>query len=408
MSDTKSCTLCGKSQYEVGTLVDGGHIQICDGCVDTMNGVVADHRRRIAVSEAKSEAGIPTPSELVTHLDSYVVGQDRAKRVLSVAVHNHYKRLQHAPVSDVEVEKSNVLLLGPTGTGKTLLAKTIARILDVPIAITDATALTEAGYVGSDVESILTELFAAADYNVEKAQRGIIFIDEIDKIARKADGPSITRDVSGEGVQQALLKILEGTTAQITGHGGRKNPQEQTISLDTTNILFICAGAFPDLAKKISERTHARSAGFGMNVDVAPEISDVRPEPEDLVSFGLIPEFIGRLPVVTTLAPLTEEAMISILTEPKNALVRQYQQLFQINDAELVFTEDALRAIAGKGLARKTGARGLRSIMEDLLLDAMHDLPDNPDTLRVTVDAEVVAGEKAPVVERGARLAKAA
>jgi ATP-dependent Clp protease ATP-binding subunit ClpX len=412
MTDTRYCSLCGNSEHEVVTLIDAGNgFKICDDCVGTMTGIVSQRRRDQGLKRTKNADGtnaIPTPSELIRHLDGYVVGQDRAKRVLSVAVHNHYKRLQHGSETDVEIEKSNVLLLGPTGTGKTLLAKSIAKALDVPIAITDATTLTEAGYVGSDVESILSELLATADHNVERAQRGIIFIDEIDKIARKADGPSVTRDVSGEGVQQALLKILEGTTANIVAGGGRKNPQEGTIALDTTNILFICAGAFPDLAKKIADRTHARSAGFGMNVDEAPQVGELRPEPEDLVSFGLIPEFIGRLPVVTTLAPLTEEAMVSILTEPRNALVRQYQYLFELEGTELAFVGDALGAIARKAMARKTGARGLRSIMEELLLDAMHDLPDSEDTLRVVIDEEVVAGDKKPVIERGVRLDKAA
>lgn len=411
MSNKKSCVLCGKSQDEVEIIIEGGSVQICNECVDIMSGVIQEQRSKTRLTmKDGAEERIPTPSEIIAHLDEYVIGQDHAKRVLSVAVRNHYKRLHGGSSLDtgVEVEKSNILILGPTGSGKTLLAKTIAKVLDVPIAITDATTLTEAGYVGSDVESILTELFVAADYNVERAQRGIIFIDEIDKIARKSEGPSITRDVSGEGVQQALLKIIEGKVAQITGHGGRKNPQEQTISLDTSNILFICSGAFPDLGKRIADRKNVRSAGFGANVEENKEPDVLRPEPEDLISFGLIPEFIGRLPVVTTLNKLTEEVMINVLTAPKNAITKQYQHLFAMDGAELRFTDEALKEIAAKALARKTGARGLRSIMEDLLLDAMHDLPDNPDTRRVTVDAEVVKGVKGPIVEREADLPKAA
>lgn len=417
MTDKLSCSLCQSNSEEVKVLVSGpNNLNFCDGCIELMGSAVEQKLRDLGKKTGKDAKEVvegqmgsnPTPSQIVAHLDKYVVGQERAKRVLSVAVHNHYKRLDHGVVGDVEIEKSNILVIGPTGTGKTLLAKTIARVLDVPIAITDATTLTEAGYVGSDVESILTELYAAADYNVERAQRGIIFIDEIDKIARKAEGPSVTRDVSGEGVQQALLKILEGTKAQITAHGGRKNPQEQTITLDTSNILFICGGAFPDLKRLIGNREHKRSAGFGAVVGEAPEMKVVNPEPEDLVSYGLIPEFIGRLPVVTTLEELSEDALVNILTQPKNALVRQYQAMISMNDAELVFEEDALRAIAQRALKRKTGARGLRSIVEEILLDTMHDLPDDKEVRKVIVTANTVDKKEAPLIERGPSIKKAA
>lgn len=405
MTEIKSCTLCEKNQNEVGTLIAGGHINICDGCVDLLNEAVEENRKK-GLSRPKDAGPIPTPSQLVAHLDQYVIGQDQAKRVLAVAVHNHYKRLDYS-ATDVEIQKSNILMMGPTGTGKTLLARSLAKALDVPIVVTDATTLTEAGYVGSDVESIITELFTAADYDVERTQRGIIFVDEIDKIARKADGPSITRDVSGEGVQQALLKILEGTVARIT-MASRKHPGENTTAIDTSGILFICAGAFPGIEKTMSNRKHAKSVGFGMMVDDAPEDAIAKPEPEDLVSYGLIPEFIGRLPVVTTLAPLTEDALIDILTGPKNALVRQYQHLFSLENTELEFTRDALVTIARKALARKTGARGLRSIVEDLLLDVMYELPDTTDVTKVIIGNDVVEGTGKPIYERGVKLAKAA
>lgn len=405
MTDKKSCTLCDKGQDEVGTLVNAGDINVCDGCVDLFVEAV-ESNRRAGRARPRAAGPVPTPSQLVAHLDQYVIGQDQAKRVLAVAVHNHYKRLDSDP-SDVEVQKSNILLMGPTGTGKTLLARSLAKAVDVPIVVVDATTLTEAGYVGADVESIVTELFTAADYDVDRTQRGIIFIDEIDKIARKSENASITRDVSGEGVQQALLKIIEGTIARIT-MASRKHPGEGTTAIDTSGILFICAGAFPGIEKTIAGRLNARSIGFGMAVDDAPVAAAVKPQPEDLIAYGLIPEFIGRLPVVTTLSALTEEALIDILTGPKNALIRQYQHLFSLDGAELEFTPEALSTIARKALARKTGARGLRSIVEDLLLDTMYELPDQTGVTKVTVGNDAVEGTGKPTIQRRISLRKAA
>ena len=403
---TLFCSFCGKSQHEVKKLIAGPSVFVCDECIELCNEIIRDELPAIAAEEARKARGdLPTPAEIKANLDNYVIGQDVAKRTLAVAVYNHYKRLQHKEKSkkdDVELAKSNILLIGPTGSGKTFLAQTLARMLDVPFVMADATTLTEAGYVGEDVENIVSKLLQSCNYEVERAQRGIVYIDEIDKISRKSDNPSITRDVSGEGVQQALLKLIEGTMASIPPQGGRKHPNQDFLQIDTTNILFICGGAFAGLEKVIENRTEASGIGFSALVK-SKEVRSITEvfnevEPEDLIKFGIIPELIGRMPVIATLAELSEDALMQILTEPKNALVKQYSKLLGMEGVDLEIRPSALKAIAQKALKRKTGARGLRSILELALIDTMYELPNQSNVAKVVIDESTILENKPPLL----------